>query len=87
MDSLDSGGALGWPRTSRPRVNSAIDVAGFLSQVSSNRAGKNPRREIDGLREVDSRVLEPARSIGWRDFAATFPGVDAKRKARRVAAA
>lgn len=64
MDSLDSGGALGWPRTSRPRVNSAIDVAGFLSQVS-NRAGKNPRREIDRLREVDSRVLEPAdRSVG-----------------------
>jgi len=78
VDSIDSGGALGgWSRTTRPRVNSAIDVAGFLSQVS-NRAGKNPRREIDGLREVDSRVLEPARSISWRDFAATFPGADAK---------
>lgn len=79
MDSLDSGGALGWPRTSRPRVNSAIDVAGFLSQVS-NRVGKNPHREIDRLREVDSRVLEPTRSIDWRDFAATFSegGADAK---------
>ena len=37
MDSLDSGGGLGWPKTSRPRVNSAIDVAGFLSQVRCNR--------------------------------------------------
>lgn len=61
MDSLDSGGALGWPRTSRPRVNSAIDVAGFLSQVS-NRAGKNPRyaeRSMDYARWT-RRVLEPA---------------------------
>lgn len=33
VDSLDSGGGFGWARTSRPRVNSAIDVAGFLSQV------------------------------------------------------
>lgn len=41
VDSMDSGGGgLGWPRTSRPRVNSAIDVAGFLSQVKTSPANR-----------------------------------------------
>ncbi|XP_024870737.1 uncharacterized protein LOC112453921 isoform X7 [Temnothorax curvispinosus] len=43
VDSLDSGGALGWPRTSRPRVNSAIDVAGFLSQEFLRRHGSTSK--------------------------------------------
>ncbi|XP_019696060.1 uncharacterized protein LOC105181186 isoform X2 [Harpegnathos saltator] len=43
VDSIDSGGALGWPRTSRPRVNSAIDVAGFLSQEFLRRHGSTSK--------------------------------------------
>ncbi|XP_003704524.1 uncharacterized protein LOC100880196 isoform X2 [Megachile rotundata] len=43
VDSLDSGGGLGWPRTSRPRVNSAIDVAGFLSQEFLRRHGSTSK--------------------------------------------
>lgn len=43
VDSLDSGGALGWPRSSRPRVNSAIDVAGFLSQEFLRRHGSTSK--------------------------------------------
>ncbi|XP_077255136.1 uncharacterized protein LOC143893518 isoform X6 [Temnothorax americanus] len=66
VDSLDSGGALGWPRTSRPRVNSAIDVAGFLSQEFLRRHGSTSKlcrkvRSADNLplastnRQQDSR--------------------------------
>ncbi|XP_076282858.1 uncharacterized protein LOC143210125 isoform X5 [Lasioglossum baleicum] len=43
VDSLDSGPGLGWPRTSRPRVNSAIDVAGFLSQEFLRRHGSTSK--------------------------------------------
>lgn len=43
VDSLDSGGGLGWPKTSRPRVNSAIDVAGFLSQEFLRRHGSTSK--------------------------------------------
>ncbi|XP_048508618.1 uncharacterized protein LOC105683568 isoform X2 [Athalia rosae] len=43
VDSLDSGGGLGWPRPTRPRVNSAIDVAGFLSQEFVRRHGSTSR--------------------------------------------
>ncbi|XP_057322117.1 uncharacterized protein LOC130665662 isoform X3 [Microplitis mediator] len=52
VDSLDSatggggaagGGSQGWPRSSRPRVNSAIDVAGFLSQEFLRRHGSTSR--------------------------------------------
>ncbi|XP_076656240.1 uncharacterized protein LOC143360924 isoform X2 [Halictus rubicundus] len=43
MDSLDSGPGLGWSRTSRPRVNSAIDVAGFLSQEFLRRHGSTSK--------------------------------------------
>ncbi|KAK0174433.1 hypothetical protein PV327_010202 [Microctonus hyperodae] len=51
VDSLDSatagggggGGGLGWPRSSRPRINSAIDVAGFLSQEFLRRHGSTSR--------------------------------------------
>ncbi|XP_076161381.1 uncharacterized protein LOC143143693 [Ptiloglossa arizonensis] len=43
VDSLDSGAGLGWPRTSRPRVNSAIDVAGFLSQEFLRRHGSTSK--------------------------------------------
>ncbi|XP_066588585.1 uncharacterized protein [Prorops nasuta] len=42
VDSFDSGG-LGWPKTTRPRVNSAIDVAGFLSQEFLRRHGSTSR--------------------------------------------
>lgn len=86
VDSIDSGGALGWPRTSRPRVNSAIDVAGFLSQVSHNRAGKNPRskRSMNYVRTWgtgQSRPRTPAdRSVGAISPRPS-PGMD---KVRRV---
>ncbi|XP_076232638.1 uncharacterized protein LOC143178080 [Calliopsis andreniformis] len=43
VDSSDSGGGLGWLRTSRPRVNSAIDVAGFLSQEFLRRHGSTSK--------------------------------------------
>ncbi|XP_031850328.1 uncharacterized protein LOC116435176 isoform X3 [Nomia melanderi] len=43
MDSLDSTAGLGWSRTSRPRVNSAIDVAGFLSQEFLRRHGSTSK--------------------------------------------
>ncbi|XP_044586445.1 uncharacterized protein LOC123266314 isoform X3 [Cotesia glomerata] len=53
VDSLDSAGggggaaggssSQGWPRSSRPRVNSAIDVAGFLSQEFLRRHGSTSR--------------------------------------------
>ncbi|KAG6800381.1 hypothetical protein HZU73_04260 [Apis mellifera caucasica] len=43
VDSLDSGGGFGWARTSRPRVNSAIDVAGFLSQEFLRRHGSTSK--------------------------------------------
>ncbi|XP_015118298.1 uncharacterized protein LOC107041973 isoform X2 [Diachasma alloeum] len=46
VDSLDSTGGTGgmaWPRASRPRVNSAIDVAGFLSQEFLRRHGSTSR--------------------------------------------
>ncbi|XP_017875895.1 uncharacterized protein LOC108622495 isoform X2 [Ceratina calcarata] len=43
VDSMDSGGGLGWARTSRPRVNSAIDVAGFLSQEFLRRHGSTSK--------------------------------------------
>lgn len=55
MDSLDSGGGFGWARTSRPRVNSAIDVAGFLSQVFdprlTNRSNRSRRGEEEATRD------------------------------------
>lgn len=71
VDSLDSGGGFGWARTSRPRVNSAIDVAGFLSQVfnpnGSQRGGDrgqisnspNPRSENlrkERISRTDERI-------------------------------
>lgn len=65
-------------------MNSAIDVAGFLSQVS-NRAGKNPRyaeRSMDYRGQPRPRTR---RSIRRRDFAATFPGMDEARRRRRRA--
>nr|KAF7408927.1 hypothetical protein H0235_013779 [Vespula pensylvanica] len=43
VDSLDSGSGLGWPRPTRPRVNSAIDVAGFLSQEFLRRHGSTSK--------------------------------------------
>ncbi|XP_012216831.1 uncharacterized protein [Linepithema humile] len=43
VDSIDSTAALGWPRASRPRVNSAIDVAGFLSQEFLRRHGSTSK--------------------------------------------
>ncbi|XP_058800364.1 uncharacterized protein LOC131669486 isoform X3 [Phymastichus coffea] len=50
VDSVDSGGGGGgggggfnWPKTARPRVNSAIDVAGFLSQEFLRRHGSTSR--------------------------------------------
>ncbi|XP_020278601.1 uncharacterized protein LOC109852136 isoform X2 [Pseudomyrmex gracilis] len=68
VDSLDSGGALGWPRTSRPRVNSAIDVAGFLSQEFLRRHGSTSKlcrkvRSADNLPLASSnRQQDPRRS-------------------------
>ncbi|XP_031787595.1 uncharacterized protein LOC100679723 isoform X3 [Nasonia vitripennis] len=44
VDSVDSGGGgINWPKTTRPRVNSAIDVAGFLSQEFLRRHGSTSR--------------------------------------------
>ncbi|XP_015595792.1 uncharacterized protein LOC107267993 isoform X2 [Cephus cinctus] len=43
VDSLDSGGGISWHRPNRPRVNSAIDVAGFLSQEFLRRHGSTSR--------------------------------------------
>ncbi|KAJ8686430.1 hypothetical protein QAD02_022224, partial [Eretmocerus hayati] len=45
VDSVDSGGGGGtnWSKTTRPRVNSAIDVAGFLSQEFLRRHGSTSR--------------------------------------------
>ncbi|XP_043272022.1 uncharacterized protein [Venturia canescens] len=45
VDSMDSGGGagLGWPKTPRPRVNSAVDVAGFLSQEFLRRHGSTSK--------------------------------------------
>ncbi|CAL1675222.1 unnamed protein product [Lasius platythorax] len=68
VDSLDSGGALGWPRTSRPRVNSAIDVAGFLSQEFLRRHGSTSKlcrkvRSADNLPLASSsRQHDPRRN-------------------------
>lgn len=69
VDSLDSGGALGWPRTSRPRVNSAIDVAGFLSQEFLRRHGSTSKlcrkvRSADNLPLVSmNRQQDPRRNF------------------------
>ncbi|XP_018345737.1 PREDICTED: uncharacterized protein LOC108750640 isoform X2 [Trachymyrmex septentrionalis] len=67
VDSLDSGGALGWPRTSRPRVNSAIDVAGFLSQEFLRRHGSTSKlcrkvRSADNLPLATTNRQDPRRS-------------------------
>lgn len=67
MDSLDSGGALGWPRTSRPRVNSAIDVAGFLSQEFLRRHGSTSKlcrkvRSADNLPLASTNRQDPRRN-------------------------
>ncbi|XP_011503347.1 PREDICTED: uncharacterized protein LOC105366553 [Ceratosolen solmsi marchali] len=44
MGSIDScGGGVNWPKTNRPRVNSAIDVASFLSQEFLRRHGSTSR--------------------------------------------
>lgn len=80
VDSLDSGGGLGWPRPTRPRVNSAIDVAGFLSQEFVRRHGSTSRlcrkvRSADNLplaastsRQHDQRELRNLRDdIGEDD--------------------
>ncbi|XP_051156901.1 uncharacterized protein LOC127278959 isoform X3 [Leptopilina boulardi] len=67
LDSMDSGGGVTWPRPSRPRVNSAIDVAGFLSQEFLRRHGSTSRlcrkvRSADNLplatnnRNLDRRI-------------------------------
>ncbi|XP_046425279.1 uncharacterized protein LOC124304579 isoform X2 [Neodiprion virginianus] len=73
VDSLDSAGGLGWPRPTRPRVNSAIDVAGFLSQEFVRRHGSTSRlcrkvRSADNLplaassnRQHDQRGLHNLR--------------------------
>ncbi|KYM92860.1 Fibronectin type III domain-containing protein 5 [Atta colombica] len=67
VDSLDSGGALGWPRTSRPRVNSAIDVAGFLSQEFLRRHGSTSKlcrkvRSADNLPLASTNRQDPRRN-------------------------
>ncbi|XP_072746014.1 uncharacterized protein [Anoplolepis gracilipes] len=67
VDSLDSGGVLAWPRTSRPRVNSAIDVAGFLSQEFLRRHGSTSKlcrkvRSADNLPLVSNRQQNPRRN-------------------------
>ncbi|XP_036145920.1 uncharacterized protein LOC105834529 isoform X2 [Monomorium pharaonis] len=67
VDSIDSGGALGWPRTSRPRVNSAIDVAGFLSQEFLRRHGSTSKlcrkvRSADNLPLASSNRHDPLRN-------------------------
>ncbi|XP_053987604.1 uncharacterized protein LOC128880997 isoform X2 [Hylaeus volcanicus] len=64
VDSLDSGGGLGWPRTSRPRVNSAIDVAGFLSQEFLRRHGSTSKlcrkvRSADNLPLASTNRQDP----------------------------
>lgn len=46
VDSLDSGGGIGWPRATRPRVNSAIDVAGFLSQVNNKPMREKKKKNL-----------------------------------------
>lgn len=70
VDSLDSGGGFGWARTSRPRVNSAIDVAGFLSQVfnpnGSQRGGD--RGQISNSPNPRSENLRKERfEDGWKN--------------------
>lgn len=78
VDSLDSGGAVGWPRASRPRVNSAIDVAGFLSQEFLRRHGSTSKlcrkvRSADNLplastnRQQDSRNSKDEGTEGDRE--------------------
>ncbi|XP_032677075.1 uncharacterized protein LOC116846808 isoform X2 [Odontomachus brunneus] len=67
VDSLDSGGALGWPRTPRPRVNSAIDVAGFLSQEFLRRHGSTSKlcrkvRSADNLPLASTNRQDPRRN-------------------------
>ncbi|KAH0955642.1 hypothetical protein HN011_000885 [Eciton burchellii] len=64
VDSLDSGGAAGWPRPSRPRVNSAIDVAGFLSQEFLRRHGSTSKlcrkvRSADNLPLASTNRQDP----------------------------
>lgn len=61
VDSLDSGGGFGWARTSRPRVNSAIDVAGFLSQVF------DPRLELPTVPPSLSCPQSRTRD-SWKNF-------------------
>ncbi|XP_063973628.1 uncharacterized protein LOC135160704 isoform X15 [Diachasmimorpha longicaudata] len=66
VDSLDSTGGAGgmaWPRASRPRVNSAIDVAGFLSQEFLRRHGSTSRL----CRKVRSADNLPLASSGHQD--------------------
>ncbi|CAL7947071.1 unnamed protein product [Xylocopa violacea] len=67
VDSLDSGGGLGWARTSRPRVNSAIDVAGFLSQEFLRRHGSTSKlcrkvRSADNLPLVSTNRQQDPRN-------------------------
>ncbi|XP_029174348.1 uncharacterized protein LOC114942983 isoform X3 [Nylanderia fulva] len=72
VDSLDSGGALGWPRSSRPRVNSAIDVAGFLSQEFLRRHGSTSKlcrkvRSADNLPLASTNRQQDPRRISRED--------------------
>ncbi|XP_023288565.1 uncharacterized protein LOC105703806 isoform X2 [Orussus abietinus] len=63
VDSVDSGGGAGsgissgWPKQTRPRVNSAIDVAGFLSQEFLRRHGSTSRL-CRKVRSADNLPLE-----------------------------
>ncbi|XP_011335576.1 uncharacterized protein LOC105278287 isoform X2 [Ooceraea biroi] len=80
VDSLDSAGAAAWPRVTRPRVNSAIDVAGFLSQEFLRRHGSTSKlcrkvRSADNLplasttRQQDPRKNSKDEGIdGDREF-------------------
>ncbi|XP_076674379.1 uncharacterized protein LOC143372222 isoform X2 [Andrena cerasifolii] len=67
VDSSDSGGGLGWLRASRPRVNSAIDVAGFLSQEFLRRHGSTSKlcrkvRSADNLPLASSNRQQDQRN-------------------------
>ncbi|XP_043472042.1 uncharacterized protein LOC122504834 isoform X3 [Leptopilina heterotoma] len=79
VDSVDNGGGVTWPRPSRQRVNSAIDVAGFLSQEFLRRHGSTSRlcrkvRSADNLplatnnRHQDRRISKDEINETDQDF-------------------
>ncbi|XP_034942068.1 uncharacterized protein [Chelonus insularis] len=84
VDSLDSavggGGGLGWPRSSRPRVNSAIDVAGFLSQEFLRRHGSTSRL-CRKVRSADNLTLTALNRQDERKNSSEDPEADTDREA------